>query len=419
MRLRSTVILSIAILCLATTAGWAQLTPYSQDFEGLMVPNPEDPASTAGELANDGWLVFANAFKLPEGWYLYGYGPFPAPNGTGGFSEVRGVMGAPAQGVRGIVVYSDYNNGGHANGAQLIEANVFQEQSVAAEDVGNTWLFDFDARRAVLGGIDGSTTALAFFKTLDPNAGFALTNFITVDMTNVPDQWGSYRLSIFIDASLVGQILQFGFLNNATSYEPSAILYDNVAFRREPVDVAFDVRPASCPNPLNQRSQGVLPTAILGTAEFDVNDIDLATLSLEGATPVQIGFDDVAGPFTGDVGGDVCGCTDAGPDGYLDIELKFDTKDLLVASENGKLTLSGALLDGTPIEGIDCIVLVGRGQGSAPTTQGVPSNGNSIGFQQGFPNGGSETIVPNDDEATREDFTRKRKSVRRTRTPLE
>ena len=419
MRLRTTVLLGIAILCLATTAGWAQLAPYSQDFEGLMVPNPEDPDSTAGELANDGWLVFANVFNYPDGWYWYNYGPFPAPNGTGGFSEVRGIPGTASQGSRAMVVYNDYNNGGHGAGNQLIEANVFQEQIVSADDVGATWLFEFDARRALNGGIDLGSTALAFFKTLDPNAGYALTNFITVDMTNVPDAWGSYRLAIFIDPSLAGQILQFGFLNNARNYEPSAVLYDNVVFRRQPIDVAFDVRPASCPNPLNPRSQGVLPTAILGTADFDVNDIDLATLTLEGATPVQIGFDDVAGPFSGDVGGDVCGCTDAGPDGYLDLELKFDTQDLLVASENGKLTLSGALLDGTPIEGIDCIVLVGRGPGPAPTTQGVPTGGNSVGFQQGFSNGGSEKIVPNEEEESTREFLSKRKSVRRVRSHQE
>ena len=65
-----------------------------------------------------------------------------------------------------------------------------------------------------------------------------------------------------IDGGLVGQVLQFGFLSTTTLYQPSGVLYDNVEFGLAPIEVAFDVRPGSCPNPLNNRSQGVLPTAV-------------------------------------------------------------------------------------------------------------------------------------------------------------
>jgi hypothetical protein len=216
MRLFST-ILAAAIIFLAPTVGWCDLVSYNQDFEALDQTN-------ADALANDYWLVYANVFTSAGG-YLYGYGAV-APNGGPGFCAIDVGQGGLEQGLQQLVVYSDYNNADHGNG-NLIEANVFQEQVVGAADIGTTWLFQYDAKR---GNIDGNTTAAAFFKTLDPGNGFALTNYITVDMTDVGDDWSSYLLSIYITASLEGQILQFGFQNVATNYEGSGVFYDNVDF---------------------------------------------------------------------------------------------------------------------------------------------------------------------------------------------
>jgi hypothetical protein len=205
------------LVCLVPAAASAML-PYSQDFEGLV-------QSDTGALAGDGWLVFGNVFG-PDWAYWYGYGPYPAPNDGAAFCAIVIGQGGTEQGDQQLSVYSDYANGDHGNGA-WIESNVFQERTVGAEDVGDVWLFDFDAKR---GNLAGSSTAAAFIKTLDPNAGYAMTNYITLDMTAIPDTWAPYSLEISIDASLEGQILQFGFTNTATNYEPSAIFYDNVAF---------------------------------------------------------------------------------------------------------------------------------------------------------------------------------------------
>ena len=86
-----------------------------------------------------------------------------------------------------------------------IESVVYREQTIGVADVGKTWAFEFDAK---LGNLEGQTTAIAFIKTLDPNNGFALTNFITVDMTSIPVTWQRYTLTIAIDAGLAGQLLQ-------------------------------------------------------------------------------------------------------------------------------------------------------------------------------------------------------------------
>jgi hypothetical protein len=217
---RATAFFAAAVLiCLIPAASAAQLTPYAQSFGGL---NQADP----GALAADGWLVFANVFGPGGTPYLYGYGPFPAPNGGPpyAFCSIAAGEGGPEQGAQQLVVFSDYNNTDHGLG-NVIESNVFHEQVIGAGDVGGTWVFSFQAKH---GDLAGASTALAFIKTLDPGAGYALTNFITVDMTTIPTTWNEYALSIAIDAGLAGQILQFGFLNDATYYEPSGTFYDNI-----------------------------------------------------------------------------------------------------------------------------------------------------------------------------------------------
>jgi len=45
--------------------------------------------------------------------------------------------------------------------------------------------------------------------------------------------------------------------------------------------VAVDIKPDSCPDSSQCKSKGVLPVTILGTEEFDVNDIDAVSISYE------------------------------------------------------------------------------------------------------------------------------------------
>jgi hypothetical protein len=355
MRHRTSTILAITILCLAPTASLADLAPFSQDFEGLLETNLDQPAQLA--LQNDGWLGFVNVYG--PGFY-YNYGPFPAPNGGFGGPAISAVVvgeGGLEQGDQQLVVFSDYNNGNHRDGTNaVIETNVFQEQVIGAADVGSTWRFEFDAKR---GNIEGNSTAAAFFKTIGANF-----NYFPVDMTNIPQTWGNYELSIYIAPELEGHLLQFGFINFASNDEGSGIFYDNVNFDVAPLGVSLDIRPGGCPNPINSRTRGVVPAALLGTGDFDVSSIDVSTLQLEGVAPVLSSYEDVATPYEGDL----CGCTEAGMDGFMDLTLKFDAQELAsalgsMAGGDRVLTLTGALLDGTPIEGQDCMIYVGGGGG--------------------------------------------------------
>lgn len=131
--------------------------------------------------------------------------------------------------------------------------------------------------------------------------------------------------------------------------------------------VAIDIKPQSCPNPLNLKSRGVLPVAVLGSEYFDVNNIDVASIRLADIAPIRSSFEDVATPVAD---GNECECTAEGPDGYTDLTLKFKTQEIveklinapgkLLGGQTLSLTLTGALSDGTLIEGTDCVLLVGN-----------------------------------------------------------
>lgn len=148
--------------------------------------------------------------------------------------------------------------------------------------------------------------------------------------------------------------------------------------------VNLDIKPRSCPNPFNRRlwdfvgqgkpqKGGVLPVAVLGSATFDVNDIDLSTLRLEGVEPLSQGggptIKDVATPI-GEV--EDCECATYGPDGVDDVSMKFNAQDIAAVVPPGNhkdtrvLTLTGQLTDGTPFEASDCITIVGNKKSGTP-----------------------------------------------------
>jgi probable HAF family extracellular repeat protein len=210
--------------------------------------------------------------------------------------------------------------------------------------------------------------------------------------------------------------------------------------------VAVDIKPGSCPNPVNVKGSGVLPVAILGTVDYDVNAIDPTSIRLGGVEPLRSGYEDVATPMAGpdntgvvlnerhiaaemipvelervnidpasilvkdsnglffqegedyrirESGGRVlleiitvgsvdpphftegheffvdyayftCDCSTVGPDGFMDLTLKFRTQDIVEATgevNDGDvlpLELTGVLFGERPIEGADCIRIRGR-----------------------------------------------------------
>ena len=127
------------------------------------------------------------------------------------------------------------------------------------------------------------------------------------------------------------------------------------------IEVSVDIKPTSCPNPLNCRGGGVVPVAILGTGAFDVTTIDPESVFLHGVAAERWALEDVATPHFRS--SDDCNdCTTDGADGLVDLTLKFDKKALLeqLGTQDNRaclvIDLLGNLKDdfgGTPIEGSD------------------------------------------------------------------
>jgi hypothetical protein len=143
------------------------------------------------------------------------------------------------------------------------------------------------------------------------------------------------------------------------------------------IDVALDIKPESCPNPLMVGSHGIMPVAILGTLDLDVTTLDPATLKIgyagaEVVTPLRWSYEDVATPFEPFLGKASCDdCTYDGPDGFLDLTVKFKALEVVTALETAlgslgdrdciPIRLIGEFKEefgGEPIEGQDVVVIL-------------------------------------------------------------
>ncbi len=150
------------------------------------------------------------------------------------------------------------------------------------------------------------------------------------------------------------------------------------------LEVPVDMKPGSCPNSYNVGQKGVLPAAILGTDEFDVSDIDPATIRLvacdeedpaAGVAPLRWNYEKVAQPAEdADCDCETCdeyNCWESAYDGdvgdeYMDLTLKFDS--VAVSAYLGdvdpgcmKIKLVGTLKEeegGTAFEGCDTLRLL-------------------------------------------------------------
>jgi hypothetical protein len=108
----------------------------------------------------------------------------------------------------------------------------------------------------------------------------------------------------------------------------------------------FDIKPGSCPNPVNLDPNSVMEgeepgmatsrvaASIIGNA-FDVTSVDVGTVALVFTAPsfgrekvifpIQANYADTGTPFIGEG----CGCHALTGDGELDLDLKFDKAQLI------------------------------------------------------------------------------------------
>ncbi len=125
--------------------------------------------------------------------------------------------------------------------------------------------------------------------------------------------------------------------------------FGRVIIEVEEVDI--DIKPGSFPNSINLGDYGLLPVAILGTDALDVHQID----------PVSLELGDVAVTTRGPARAPKLAYSyeDVDGDGDADLMAFFSVQDLVAAGAltetSTELVLTGALTDGTLIQGLDSV----------------------------------------------------------------
>jgi hypothetical protein len=132
--------------------------------------------------------------------------------------------------------------------------------------------------------------------------------------------------------------------------------------------IPIDIKPTSCPNPLNLGGKGVLPVAILGTDKFDVNTVIpekvILVLPKGPVTAERYAYEDVATPQPPPPT-DCDTCSTAGSDGFMDLTLKFDTEKVIAAlgdvkdGQCVKIELLAPTTQG-PRWGVDFVVIIAK-----------------------------------------------------------
>ena len=156
-------------------------------------------------------------------------------------------------------------------------------------------------------GFDGS----AWVKTFDPEEAYILS-------------LATYAGYLYAGTAEEGRI-----------YGPCEIIID------------IDIKPGSYPNSFNNNGHGVIPVAILGGADFDVNQIDPATVSLEGLAIHAVGKSNKL----------LAHIEDVNSDGIDDLVYQIEDSDGVFEVGTTIAPVTGNLYDGTAFMGTDEITI--------------------------------------------------------------
>jgi Concanavalin A-like lectin/glucanases superfamily len=113
------------------------------------------------------------------------------------------------------------------------------------------------------------------------------------------------------------------------------------------IPIAIDIKPGGVRNPINLRSRGKVPVAILSSETFDATTVDVGSVMFAGAPVVT----KKNGTFQFSV-------KDVNHDGLLDLFLHFNTQALNLNHSSTQATLTGTTLNGRCIAGTDSVKIV-------------------------------------------------------------
>jgi len=156
--------------------------------------------------------------------------------------------------------------------------------------------------------------------TIIGSAGFALGSEILFEMDTTGQIFRTWKIpDIFIPQGL--------------AFAPPC---------KQTIHVEIDIKPGSDLNPINLKSNGVIPVAVLTTDDFDATTVDAATVRFgpEKAEQEHYALEDVDN------------------DGDLDMILHFRTQDTGIGPDDDEAILTGETLNGDYFTGTDSIRIV-------------------------------------------------------------
>jgi len=106
------------------------------------------------------------------------------------------------------------------------------------------------------------------------------------------------------------------------------------------IGVPVDIKPGSDPNSINLGAKGVVPVAILTTADFDATTVDPDTVVFAGADPLRWTQEDVD------------------EDGDTDLLFHFKTQELALDGDSTVAFLTGETMGDDAITGVDSVRIV-------------------------------------------------------------
>jgi Laminin B (Domain IV) len=307
--LMATVALTAVCLNTPATADVIVSSTFDTDAEGWTIVGPANPLEYFSSGGNPGGHIRSQSLNPPDAWY---------------FNAPTAFLGDKSTAYGGILSYDlrGDNNAGLGGHPEVILSN---NSLTLFFDAGHSRTWEsYSIPLVEYGAIDGCSHCTWRVQ----GTGLAPT---MTEMKSVLSDLKSLKIRGGISALPFG----VGRLDNVAISAPA------------PEPVTIDIKPGTDPNCMNINSHGVIPVAVLGSAEFDVQTIDQTTLSFAGLEVRQKKKGDLQ-----------CHLKDTNIDGYWDLVCQFeDDETKWMPDSETEATLTGNLLDGIAFRGTDSICL--------------------------------------------------------------
>jgi hypothetical protein len=296
----------------------------------------ESPDASGGDVyGTDGWTTFEDVFT--SAWDGPGWAPVSHDT----------TPGTPTQSLKMFGPF--YDTGSAAGAFQDVAVTAGQDYELSAWVM--NWVGDPFQNLGILllQFIDGTENPLGeFSETVDPYGTADVDLSVIQDGAEVSD-WTRMAVSGVAPAGTVSARV---FLLHIQTGDPccagGALYWDDVSLKALLVPIAIDIKPGSDTNSINVGSAGVIPVAILSTADFDALTVDPTSVSLAGASVKLVGKSDKY----------LCHQEDVNLDGLIDLVCQVYTAQFMVDEGETTAILEAKTLDGTKLRGEDFIRVV-------------------------------------------------------------